>query len=125
MHVARPLISPVTDASPESPWSTDNKVCVLREMTNEGPRGEEENRKEDEDQKTAGPESCREFQKLTHEGEEPEIVPEPCRIYLSTLNGQMAISTAKERACPGLSPFGKATILKRGALRPTSHQVEQ
>lgn len=80
MHVARPLISPVTDASPESPWSTDNKVCVLREMTNEGPRGEEENRKEDEDQKTAGPESCHEFQKLTHEGEEPEIIPEPCRI---------------------------------------------
>lgn len=69
MHVARPLISPVTDASPESPWSTDNKACVLREMTNEGHRRENESRKEDEDQKTARPESCREFQRrLAHEG---------------------------------------------------------
>lgn len=51
VHVARPLISPVTDANPESPWSTDNKACVLREMTNEGHRGEGDSRKEDEDQK--------------------------------------------------------------------------
>lgn len=25
MHMARPLISPVTDTSPESPWTTDNQ----------------------------------------------------------------------------------------------------
>lgn len=79
VHVARPLISPVTDASPESPWSTDNKACVLRGMTNEGHRGEEESSKEAEDQKTAGPESWCNFQRLAHEGGEPAIVPEPCR----------------------------------------------
>lgn len=68
MHVARPLISPVTDASPESPWSTDKKACVLREMTNEGHR-ENESRKEDKDQESARPESCLEFQRrLNHEG---------------------------------------------------------
>lgn len=97
MHVARPLISPVTDASPESPWSTDNKTCVLRKMTNEGHRGEDQSRKEDATRRPRGQKAVVNSKGWpTREERNLRLSQSGVGNLPSTLNGQVAIATAKE-----------------------------